>query len=100
MDISLGAALVVVALLALMIVALAVGLVAARRMTRPRPALPVNCGDCVFMIPRAKVYRRETLEDEDGIVHYLCQQRWIEVTPYSPWCELGKSKTRTTVAAR
>jgi hypothetical protein len=22
------------------------------------------------------------------------QQRWIEITPYSPRCELGKSKTR------
>ena len=60
------------------------------------PALPANCGDCVFMIPRAKVYKRETLEDLDGVVHYLCQQRWIEITPYSPRCELGKSKTRTT----
>jgi hypothetical protein len=48
------------------------------------------------MIPRAKVYKRETLEDLDGVVHYLCEQRWIEITPYSPWCELGKSKTRTT----
>lgn len=69
-----------------------------RRASRPRPALPENCGDCLFMLPRAKVFRRETLEDADGIVHYLCQQRWIEVTPYSPRCELGKSKThRTTV---
>ena len=50
----------------------------------------------MYMIPRAKVYRRETLEDVDGIVHYLCQKRWIEVTPVSPRCELGKSKTRTT----
>jgi hypothetical protein len=48
------------------------------------------------MIPRAKVYKRETLEDADGLVHYLCQQRWIEITPYSPRCELGKSKTRLT----
>jgi len=83
-----------------MFAALAIALVTARRMARPRPALPENCGDCVFMLPRAKVYKRETLEDVDGIVHYLCQQRWIEVTPYSPWCELGKSKTRTTALAR
>ena len=48
------------------------------------------------MIPSAKVYKRETLEDADGIVHYLCEKRWIEVTPVSPRCELGKSKTRTT----
>jgi hypothetical protein len=76
--------------------ALLFALVALRRASRPRPALPENCGDCTFMIPRAKVYKRETLEDADGIVHYLCQQRWIEVTPYSPRCELGKSKTRLT----
>ena len=76
--------------------ALLVALVALRRANRPRPALPVNCGDCVFMIPRAKIYKRETLEDADGIVHYLCQQRWIEITPYSPTCELGRSRTRLT----
>lgn len=87
---------VVVAVVAALVLALA----AARRMARPRPALPINCGDCVFMLPRAKVYKRETIEDADGLVHYLCQQRWIEVTPYSPWCELGRSKTRTTAAAR
>lgn len=69
---------------------------ALRRASRPRPALPENCGDCVFMVPRAKIYKRETLEEADGLVHYLCQQRWIEVTPYSPRCELGKSRTRTT----
>jgi len=69
---------------------------ALRRASRPRPALPINCGDCRFMIPRAKIYKRETLEDADGIVHYMCQQRWIEVTPFSPRCELGKSKTRLT----
>ena len=69
---------------------------ALQRANRPRPALPIDCGDCRFMIPRAKVYKRETLEDADGIVHYLCQQRWIEVTPFSPRCELGKSKTRLT----
>lgn len=100
MDMSLGAVLLVVAILAVLLVALGVALVAARGMSRPRPALPENCGDCVFMVPRAKVYRRETVEDEDGLIHYLCQQRWIEVTPVSPRCELGKSKTRTTVAAR
>lgn len=90
--------LVIVATLLAVLAALALGfaLVALRRASRPRPALPENCGDCVFMVPRAKVYKRETLEDADGIVHYLCQQRWIEVTPYSPRCELGKSKTRLT----
>ena len=84
----------VLALLAAL--ALVFAFAALRRANRPRPALPINCGDCQFMIPRAKVYKRETLEDADGVVHYLCQQRWIEVTPASPWCELGKSKTRTT----
>ena len=97
---SLIVAAVVVAVLVVAIGALAIALVAARRMTRPRAALPENCGDCVYMIPRAKVYKRETLEDADGVVHYLCQQRWIEVTPYSERCELGKSKTRTTALAR
>ena len=77
-------------------IGLAVAVVALRRANRPRPALPENCGDCIFMIPRAKIYKRETLEDADGIVQYLCQQRWIDVTPYSPRCELGKSKTRLT----
>ena len=77
-------------------IALAGAFAALRRASRPRPALPLNCGDCVFMAPRAKVYKRETLEDADGVVHYLCQQRWIEVTPYSPRCELGKSRTRLT----
>ena len=47
------------------------------------------------MIPRAKVYRQETIEDADGLVHYLCEKRWIEITPYSPRCDLGRSKTRT-----
>ena len=84
----------IVALLA--VAALLLALVAVRRASRPRPALPVNCGDCVYMVPRAKVYKRETLEDADGIVHYLCEQRWIEITPNSPRCELGKSKTRLT----
>ena len=77
-------------------IALAGAFAALRRASRPRPALPLNCGDCVFMAPRAKVYKRETLEDADGVVQYLCQQRWIEVTPYSPRCELGKSRTRLT----
>jgi hypothetical protein len=77
-------------------IALAGAFAALRRASRPRPALPLNCGDCLFMVPRAKVYRRETLEDADGVVPYLCQQRWIEVTPYSPRCELGKSRTRVT----
>ena len=93
-------ALLVFGLVVLVAFALVAALRAARRMTRPRPDLPVNCGDCIYMLPRAKVYKRETLEDADGIVHYLCQQRWIEVTPVSPWCELGKSKTRTTSLAR
>jgi hypothetical protein len=92
-------ALVLLVILVLAALSLAVAMTAARAMTRPRPALPENCGDCVFMLPRAQVYKRETLEDEDGIVHYLCQQRWIEVAPYSPRCELGRSKTlRTTLA--
>jgi hypothetical protein len=47
------------------------------------------------MIPRAKVYRRETIEEADGLIHYLCEKRWIEITPYSPRCELGQSKTLT-----
>jgi len=89
-----GIVILVTILALLAVAALMLALVALRKANRPRPALPLNCGDCVFMIPRAKVYKRETLEDEDGIVHYLCQQRWIEVTPYSPRCELGKSKTR------
>ena len=93
---SFGVVLVIVILVALALGGLVLALVAARAAHRPRPALPVNCGDCVYMIPRAKVYKRETLEDLDGVVHYLCQQRWIEITPYSPRCELGKSKTRTT----
>ena len=93
---SFGVFLVTLVLVALALAGLAVAVAAARAAHHPRPALPANCGDCVYMIPRAKVYKRETLEDLDGIVHYLCQQRWIEITPYSPRCELGKSKTRTT----
>ena len=91
---------VLAVLLIALLLALAFAFRAARRMTKPRPALPIDCGDCVFMLPRAKVYKRETLEEADGLVHYLCQERWIEVTPNSPWCELGKSKTRTTALAR
>lgn len=91
------AVLLAVVLLAILALAgLAFALAVMRAANRPRPALPVNCGDCVFMVPRAKVYKRETLEEADGLVHYLCEKRWIEVTPYSPKCELGRSKTRTT----
>ena len=93
---SFGVFLVVFVLLILALAGLGFALAAARAANRPRPALPVNCGDCVFMIPRAKVYKRETLEDADGLVHYLCEKRWIEITPASPRCELGKSKTLTT----
>jgi len=83
-------------LLILAVAGLLFALAVVRNSSRPRPALPINCGDCAFMIPKAKVYRRETIEDEDGLIHYLCQQRWIEVTPVSPRCALGKSKTLTT----
>jgi hypothetical protein len=93
---SFGFYFAVFVLLVLAVAGLALALFAVRASRRPRPALPSNCGDCVYMIPRAKIYKRETIEDFDGIVHYLCQQRWIEITPYSPRCELGKSKTRTT----
>lgn len=94
------AAVLPLVILLLALAALFVAVRAASRMARPRPALPENCGDCVFMIPRAKVYKREILEDEDGVVHNLCQQRWIEVTPYSERCELGRSKTRIAALAR
>lgn len=87
---------VLAAIILLGIGALAFAIRALRRASRPRPGPPANCGDCLFMVPRARVYKRETLEDADGLVHYLCQQRWIEVTPYSPRCQLGKSKTRLT----
>ena len=87
---------VLTVLIILALAGLAFGIAAMRAANRPHPALPINCGDCVFMLPRARVYKRETLEDADGIVHYLCQKRWIEVTPLSPRCELGKSKTLTT----
>jgi len=94
--VALGVFVVLILLFILALAGLAFGLVVMRQANRPRPALPLNCGDCMFMIPRAKVYKRETLEDADGIVHYLCEKRWIEVTPVSPRCELGRSKTRTT----
>ncbi len=87
---------ILIILTILALAGLALGLVVLRNANRPRPALPANCGDCMFMILRAKVYKRETLEDADGIVHYLCEKRWIEIAPYSPRCDLGKSKTRTT----
>ena len=91
-----GMFLVVALVVVLALLGVAFALVVIRNAGRPRPALPLNCGDCAFMLPRAKVYRRETIEDEDGLIHYLCQQRWIEVTPVSPRCALGRSKTRTT----
>ena len=93
---ALGVFVFVIVSLILALGALAFALVVMRNANKPRPALPLNCGDCHFMIPRAKVYKRETLEDADGLVHYLCEKRWIEVTPVSPRCELGRSKTRTT----
>ncbi len=93
---ALGVLVFVMVCIILALAGLAFGLVVMKNANRPRPALPANCGDCQFMIPRAKVYKRETLEDADGIVHYLCEKRWIEVAPVSPRCELGKSKTRTT----
>src|SRR3982074_1108349 len=75
--------------------ALGFALVVARSASRPRPAPPLNCGDCVFMVPRAKVYRRETIEEADGLIHYLCEQRRTESPPDPPRCDLGRSKTRT-----
>ena len=93
---ALGVVVFVIVCVILALTGLAFAVVVMRNASRPRPALPVNCGDCHFMIPRAKVYKRETLEDADGIVHYLCEKRWIEVTPVSPRCELGRSKTLTT----
>ncbi len=94
-------AILIVAVVALAVVAgLVFAIVVVRAAHRPHPALPTSCGDCVFMVPRAKIYRRETLEDEDGIVHYLCQERWIEVTPISPRCSLGRSKTQVTTIPR
>jgi hypothetical protein len=86
---------VVVLLCVLAVAALGFAIVVARNANRPQPTLPLNCGDCVFMVPRAKVYRRETIEEADGLIHYLCSKRWIEITPNSPRCALGKSKTRT-----
>jgi hypothetical protein len=93
---ALGVVVFVIICAILALIGLAFALVVMRNASKPRPALPLNCGDCHFMIPRAKVYKRETLEDADGLVHYLCEKRWIEVTPVSPRCELGRSKTLTT----
>lgn len=93
---AIGVFVVLIVLIILALASLGFALVVMRNANRPRPGAPLNCGDCLFMIPRAKVYKRETLEDADGIVHYLCEKRWIEVTPVSPRCELGRSKTRTT----
>jgi hypothetical protein len=93
---ALGVFAFVIVCVILALTGLAFALVVMRNASKPRPALPLNCGDCHFMVPRAKVYKRETLEDADGIVHYLCEKRWIEVTPVSPRCELGRSKTLTT----
>ena len=93
---AIGVFLVLIVLIILALAGLGFALVVMRNANRPRQSAPLNCGDCMFMIPRAKVYKRETLEDDDGIVHYLCEKRWIEVTPVSPRCELGRSKTRTT----
>ncbi|MEP6694305.1 MAG: hypothetical protein ABJB39_06660 [Chloroflexota bacterium] len=86
---------VIAAFIVISIAALGFALVVARSASRPRPALPVNCGDCVFMVPRAKVYRRETIENAEGVIDYLCEKRWIDITPNSPRCDLGQSKTRT-----
>lgn len=94
------AVLLLLVLAALASVGLVFALVAARTANRPRPALPVNCGDCHFMVPKAKLYHHDQIEDEEGIIHYLCQQRWIEVTPVSPWCELGRSKSRVLVGGK
>ena len=93
---ALGVFVILIALIILALAGLALALVVMRNANRPRPAAPLNCGDCLFMTPRSKVYRRETLEEADGLVHYLCEKRWIEVTPVSPRCELGRSRTRTT----
>jgi hypothetical protein len=94
--VALGVVVFVIVCVILALIGLAFALVVMRNANKPRPALPLNCGDCYFMIPRAKVYKRETLEDADGIVHYLCEKRWIEVTPVSPRCELGRSRTLRT----
>ena len=92
----LGPFLLGIFLLALALAGVGLALAMARAASRPHSAPPENCGDCRFMVPRAKVYKRETLEDADGIVPYICQQRWIEVTPVSPRCSLGKSRTLVT----
>lgn len=61
--------------------ALLLALRAFARSRRPRPALPINCGDCYFMVPRNRYLHRETVEDPDGVVRYICTKRFIEVTP-------------------
>src|SRR5439155_22486072 len=80
-------------LIVVSIAALGFALVVARSASRPRPAIPLNCGDCVFMIPRAKVYRQEAIEDADGLVHYLCENRWMEIPPHSQRCDIGRRQT-------
>lgn len=92
----LGSLLLGAFLLALVLGGVGLALAMVRAASRPHPAAPANCGDCRFMVPRARIYRRETLEDDDGVVRYLCEQRWIEVTPVSPRCSLGKSRTVVT----
>ncbi len=92
----LGSLLLGALLLALVLGGVGLALAMVRAASAPHPAAPVNCGDCRFMVPRARVYRRETLEDDDGVVRYLCEQRRIEVTPISPRCAQGKSRTRLT----
>lgn len=92
--------LIVIVVALAVIAGLVFAIVVARVAHQPRPALPSSCGDCVFMVPRARVYKREVLEDPDGLVHYLCQQRWIEVTPVSPRCSLGRSKTLVTTVPK
>lgn len=81
-------------------VGLVLGIHAARAANHPRPALPLNCGDCAFMVAKAKLYHYDQIEDPDGVIHYLCQKRWIEVTPVSPWCDLGRSKSRVVVGGK
>ncbi len=85
-----------IAVLLASLAALGFALRALARSRRPRPALPINCGDCQFLVLRNRYLHRETVEDDDGVVRYLCSKRLIEATPVSPWCELGASKTRVT----
>src|SRR5436305_6779874 len=68
---SFGVFFVILVLGVLALAGLALALAAARASSRRRPALPANCGDCVYMIPRAKVYfffssrRRHTICGRD-----------------------------------